>query len=61
MDYGVIVIGAGPAGLSAAIRMKRLALQHGGEFSVAVIEQCSQLGPHNCAGDAIHPGSITEL
>ena len=55
MDYDVVVVGAGPAGLAAAIRLKQLAAAAGSEISVAVLEKGSEVGAHILSGAVIDP------
>jgi electron-transferring-flavoprotein dehydrogenase len=61
MAYDVVIVGAGPAGLAAAIRLKQLAEQAGGEISVCILEKGSEVGAHILSGAVVDPRAIDEL
>jgi electron-transferring-flavoprotein dehydrogenase len=61
MAYDVVIVGAGPAGLAASIRLKQLAEEAGREISVCILEKGSEVGAHILSGAVVDPRAMDEL
>ena len=61
MEFDVVIVGAGPAGLATAIRLKQQALAKGQEVSVVVLEKGSEIGAHILSGAVIDPIGLDQL
>ena len=60
-ECDVLIVGAGPAGLSAAIRLKQLAEESGQEVKVCVVEKAPEIGAHTLSGAVLNPKALMEL
>jgi len=61
MEYDVVIVGAGPSGLSAAIRLKQLAAEHNRDINVCILEKGSEVGAHILSGAVFEPRALDEL
>ena len=61
MQFDVVIVGAGPAGLAAGIRLKQIAVEQGREVNVCIVEKGSEVGAHILSGAVMDPRAMNEL
>ena len=61
MKFDVVIVGAGPSGLSTAIRLRQLCAEHDTDLSICIVEKGSEVGAHILSGAVLEPRSLDEL